>query len=236
MRAIITPDVPEHKKRLLRLVGANLLISHGPPSPDVFAPVGGVYEAKMLGQRPGWHNFNQYLNPDNPGAAREYVGKELWRQLGKSLSLLVASIGTGGTVLGAGSYLKKKIPNLHVLGVAIKEGSSIPGPRGEGAIDKLGLPWKKAVDEVIAIDEKSAYQKSLELVRAGLFVGPSTGMQYAGLLSKLQEHKRKGGLKKFRNRKGEVLATFVACDTMFPYIDDYFAILPKNYFPKIKDL
>src|SRR3989338_10798363 len=236
MHAIITPDVPEHKKRLLRLVGTNLLISHGPPSPGVFDATGVIADAKNLGSQKGWYNFNQYINPSNPTAARDYVGKELWQQLGGSLSFFVASIGTGGTVLGAGSYLKKKNKKIKVLGVAIKEGSSIPGPRGEGSIDKLGLPWRKAADEIIAIDEKNAYHKSLELIRAGLFVGPSTGMQLAGLLSKLKEYKRKGGLKKLRNRKGEVLATFVGCDTMFPYIDDYFAILPKNYFPKIKRL
>src|SRR3989338_5580334 len=129
MHAIITPDVPGHKKRLLRLVGANLLISHGPPSPGVFDATGGIADAKNLGSQKGWYNFNQYINPSNPTAARDYVGKELWQQLGGSLSFFVASIGTGGTVLGAGSYLKKKNKKIKVLGVAIKEGSSIPGPR-----------------------------------------------------------------------------------------------------------
>jgi len=236
MHAIITPDVPEHKKRLLRLVGANLLISHGPPSPGVFDSVGGIADAKKLGKKVGWHNFNQYINPANPGAAKDFVGKELWQQLASDLSIFVASIGTGGTILGAGSYLKSKNKKVKIIGTAIKEGSSIPGPRGEGMIDKLGFPWRKAVDEVIAMDEKSAYGGSLELIRAGLFVGPSTGMQYRALLSKIKEYKRKKTLKNLRNKRGEVLATFVACDTMFPYIDDYFAILPESYFPKIKHL
>ena len=47
LHAIITPDVPEHKKRLLKLVGADLMISHGPRSPDVHSNMGGVYEAKQ---------------------------------------------------------------------------------------------------------------------------------------------------------------------------------------------
>src|SRR3989344_7335981 len=87
MHAIITPDVPEHKKRLLRLVGANLLISHGPPSPGVFDSEGGIYDAKILGKKSGWHNLNQYVNQDNPVAAFEFVGKELWNQLGNELSI-----------------------------------------------------------------------------------------------------------------------------------------------------
>ena len=236
MHAIITPDVPEHKKRLLRLVGANIFISHGPPSPGVFDKEGGINDARTLGGKTGWYNLNQYINPSNPDAASEYVGKELWQQLGDKLSIFLASIGTAGTIVGAGSYLKTKKPDLNIIGATIKEGSSIPGPRGEVAIHKLGIEWKNVVDEVIAVDTKSAYEKSLELIRLGLFVGPSTGMQFSALLAKLKEYKKKNKLKKFRNKNGEIVCCFLACDTMFPYIDEYFDVLPAGYFPKIKNL
>ena len=236
MHAIITPDVPEHKKRLLRLVGANLLISHGPPSPGVFDSEGGIYDAKILGKKPGWYNLNQYVNENNPNASLEYVGKEIWQQLGSKLSIFVSSIGTAGTITGASKYLKRKIPKIFVLGTAIEKGSEIPGPRGEVAIHKLGIRWQDFVDEVISIDAKSAFRKSLELIRLGLFVGPSTGMQLSALLTKLKEYKKKNKLKKFCNKNGEIICCLVACDTMFPYIDDYFTNLPKGLFPKIKDL
>lgn len=236
MHAIITPDVPEHKKRLLRLVGTNLLISHGPPSPGVFDNEGGIYDAKMLGEQKGWHNLHQYINKGNTKAAEFYIGRELWKQLGKRLSIFTASIGTAGTITGAGNFLKKKIPKLFVLGSAIKSGSEIPGPRGEVAIHKLGIKWQNVTDEVISIDAKSAYGKSLELIRLGLFVGPSTGMQLSTLLHKLKELKQKKMLNKFRNKDGEIISCIVACDTMFPYIDEYFTNLPANLFPKIKHL
>lgn len=236
VHAIITPDVPTHKQRLLRLVGANLLISHGPPSPGVFDNVGGIYDATMLGKKVGWYNLNQYTNPHNPKASYKYIGEELWEQLGGDLSLLVASMGTAGTIVGAGSYLKKKKSNLKVIGTAIKEGSSIPGPRGEIMIKKLGIPWEDVIDEVIAIDALSAFRESLKMIRLGLFVGPSTGMQISGLFKKLKEYKKKKKLAGLRNKKGEIVCVVVACDTMFPYIDDYFSVLPKNYFPKVKNL
>ena len=102
LHAIITPDVPEHKKKLLRLVGAELMISHGVPSPDVFASEGGIYDAKIFGEKSGWHNLNQYLNLGNLQASEEYIGKELWQQFGKELSVFVASIGTAGTSAAAG--------------------------------------------------------------------------------------------------------------------------------------
>jgi len=230
LHAIITPDVPEHKKRLLKLVGADLLISHGPRSPDVHSNKGGVYEAKQLGKKKGWHNLNQYINPGNAGASEEYVAKELWSQLGDKMTIFTSTIGTAGTIYGAGTYLKSKNKNIYIAGSSIKKGSSIPGPRVDEAILKLGIPWYDIVDKVIPIDAVSAYERSLALIRLGLFVGPSTGMQLAMIDKMVSEMKKNKTLNKHRNKNKEVVISFVACDMMHPYIDDYFAILPKKYF------
>ncbi len=236
MHAIITPDVPEHKQRLLQLVGTNLLISHGPACPDVFADFGGVYDAKRLGKRKGWHNLNQYVNPGNEESSMEYIGKELWYQFGKKLSIFVSTIGTAGTITGAGGYLKNKNRKIKVIGTAIKKGSSIPGPRGEVAIHKLGIDWKKVVDEVVLMTSRPAFEKSLALLRLGLFVGPSTGMQLAALLDKLKEYKKKNKLRELKNKDGEIICCFLACDSMAPYVDEYFENLPKSFFPKVKSI
>ena len=230
MHAIITSDVPEHKKRLLRLVGANILVSHGPPSPDVFANVGGVYEAKMLGQKSSWHNLQQYTNPANQKASGEYIGRELFEQFDGKLGIFMASIGTAGTIAGAGAYLRDKIPNVRILGTAIKKGSSIPGPRGEENIRKLAFRWDKVAHEVVAMRAKESFKSSLDLIRLGIFAGPSTGMQLAALLKKLGEYKKTGRLKSLRDKNGEVTACFLACDTMYPYIDEYFLSCRHGFF------
>ncbi len=236
MHAIITPDVPLHKQRLLQLVGTNLLISHGSPCPGVFDTKGGIYDAKIFGRKPGWYNLNQYVNPGNIESSALYVGEELWHQFGPKLSVFIASMGTGGTITGAGRYLKNKKSNIKVIGSAIKKGSAIPGPRGEVEIHKLGIDWQSVVDEVVPVDSRSAFQKSLELVRLGIFVGPSTGMQLAAILFKIKEYKKKKLLKSLRNKDGEIICCFLACDSMVPYVDDYFSVLPKSFFPKVKDL
>ena len=236
LHAIITPDVPEHKKRLLKLVGADLLISHGPRSPDVHSNKGGVYEAKQLGLKKGWHNLNQYINSGNTGASIEYVAKELWNQLGDKMTIFASTIGTAGTIYGAGCYLKSKNKDIYVAGSSIKKGSSIPGPRVDEAILKLGIPWYDIVDQVIPIDAVSAYERSLALIRLGLFVGPSTGMQLAMIDKMVSEMKKKKTLNKYRNKNKEVVIAFVACDMMHPYIDDYFSILPKKYFKQEHNL
>lgn len=236
MHAIITPDVPDHKKKLLRLVGAELLISDGPRSPDVSSQMGGVYEAKVLGGRSGWLNMNQYINKNSPTASELYIGRELWNQLGNRLSIFVSSVGTAGTIFGVGKFLKSKNNNILVVGSSIKRGSSIPGPRGEDSIGKLGFPWASVVDKTIPIDQISAYEQSLNLIRQGLFVGPSTGMQLAMINKLVAKMKKDNILNKYRNNNGEIVITFVAGDTMFPYVDDYFSVLPKKYFKSERTL
>jgi hypothetical protein len=67
-------------------------------------------------------------------------------------------------------------------------------------------------------------------------VGPSTGMQLAALLNKIKEYKKKNKLKELRNSDGEIICCFLACDSMAPYVDDYFLNLPEKFFPKVKDL
>ena len=236
MHAIITPDVPAEKKKILKLIGANLLISNGPSCPDVFGQEGGVYEAKMLGQQKGWLNMNQYLNLNSPKASEDFIGKEIWEQTDGSVSIFCSSIGTSGTIYGAGSYLKKKNKNILVVGASIKRGSSIPGPRGEDAIPKLGFPWKDVVDMTMPIDQESAFRKSLELIRAGLLVGPSTGMQLSMIEKIVASMKKNKTLNKYKNKNGEIIITFMAGDTMFPYIDEYFSVLPKKYFKKEQNI
>lgn len=230
MHAVITPDVLEHKKKLLKLAGADILISDGPRSPDVSSQTGGVYQAKILGEKDGWYNLNQYTNKNSQIASETYIGKELWDQFGNELSVFVSSIGTSGTIFGAGKYLKSKNKKLYICGASIKRGSSIPGPRGEDALNKLSFPWSFVVDKTLPIKQEPAYLESLKLIRIGLLVGPSTGMQLAMINKLIPILKKNKSLNKYKNKNGEILITFLACDTMFPYIDDYFSVLPKKYF------
>lgn len=236
VHAIITPDIPEHKKRLLRLVGTDLMVSHGKSCPGVHDKDGGVYEAKIMGKKKGWYNLCQYLNENSLLASENYIGHELWDQLGERLTILVSSMGTSGTILGAGRFIKNKNKNVYVIGASIARGSSIPGPRGEDDLSKLGFDWQSVVDKTFPVDTFSAFKSSLDLIRAGLFVGPSSGMQLHTINRILKDLKKKNQLDQYRNKDGEVLIAFIAGDTMFSYIDDYFKVLPKKYFKKDKNL
>lgn len=228
MHAIITPDVPKNKQNLLRLLGVDLIISNGPPSPDVHSQIGGIWDAVQMGKQEGWKNLHQYKNPDSPKASNEIIGKEIYEQLGKNINLFCASLGTGGTILGSATYLKNKIPKLFVMGTSIKRGNSIPGPRGEDAVKKLYFPWEKITDLELPIAERPAFEMSLKLIREGIFVGPSTGMQLAGILEYIEKLKKENKLKDLKGKNKEINAVFIGCDTMFAYIEDYFTVLPDK--------
>jgi cysteine synthase len=86
------------------------------------------------------------------------------------------------------------------------------------------------------IDQISAYEKSLKLIRLGLLVGPSTGMQLAMINKMVVDMKKDKTLNTYKNKNGEIIITFVASDTMFPYIDEYFSVLPQKYFKSEKIL
>jgi cysteine synthase A len=221
MHAIITSDVPKDKQKLLKLLGTDLIMSNGPHCPDVNAKEGGVWEAAQMGKQSGWKNLGQYTNPQIPEGAGKFIGKEIFEQLGKKIDIFCAAIGTSGTVYGISSYLKKEIPKLYVVATSIKRGSSIPGPRGEDDVNKLYFPWKKTVDLEFPVGDKDAFEANLKLIREGIFVGPSSGMQLAGILEILKKQKSEKKLKKNTN------IVILGCDTMFPYIEEYFSVLPE---------
>ncbi|MEI8174566.1 MAG: PLP-dependent lyase/thiolase [bacterium] len=232
MHAIITPDVPKNKQNLLKLLGVDLIVSDGPRSPDVHGKVGGIWDAMQMGKQSGWKNLNQYVNKNSPKASGEIIGKELWEQLGDKINILCVSLGTGGTVVGLGSYLRNKISDLCLIAMSIKSGSSIPGPRGEDAVKKLDFPWEEMTNLELPVAEKPAFEMSLKLIREGIFVGPSTGMQLAGILEVLKEVKKEKKLSRFHNKDKEINVVLVACDTMFPYIEDYFTVLSDELINK----
>lgn len=232
-RAIIAPNVPEIKQRLLRLVGTKLMITHGPASPQVFAPEGGIFEATTAAASHNWKHLNQYTNPANPDASSRFIARELIEQLGERLGIMVASIGTSGTITGLATTLKDYNSRIKIVGTSIKTGSSIPGPRGEIAIQSLAFPWQSLVDVELPITTVPAYTRALELIRSGLFVGPSTGMQLEATYHYLERILASGEDQSLRASNGDLIVTFLACDSMYPYIDDFFKVLPESSFPEI---
>ncbi len=122
------------------------------------------------------HLFNQFDNPDNSEAHYQGTGPELWRETGGELTHFVSSMGTTGTISGAGRYLKEQNPDIEVIGVQPAEGSAIPGIRNwaEGYVPKI--KDKTVIDREINVTREEAEECMREMARSeGIFAGISSG-------------------------------------------------------------
>ncbi|MFC6632144.1 cysteine synthase CysM [Microbulbifer taiwanensis] len=127
--------------------------------------------------------LNQFANGDNPRAHFEGTGPEIWRQTDGRITHFVSSMGTTGTIMGCGRYLKQQNPQIQVVGLQPTEGSSIPGIRRwpEAYLPKIFVP--EEVDRVMDMDQREAEEMTRRLAREeGIFCGVSSGGAVAGAL------------------------------------------------------
>ena len=122
------------------------------------------------------HILNQFDNPDNSESHYRGTGPELWRQTGGELTHFVSSMGTTGTISGAGRYLKERNPGIEVVGVQPAEGSAIPGIRRwpEGYVPQI--LEREVIDREIDVTRADAEDAMREMARReGIFAGISSG-------------------------------------------------------------
>lgn len=135
---------------------------------------------------------NQYENLDNVRAHYETTGPEIWRQTGGKVTHFVAGIGTGGTIIGVGSYLKERNPRVKVYAVEPAKGHHIQGLRNleESSMPKLLAEKLEVVDEWIKVNDKEAFEMAEDMYRkAGISAGPSSGAALHGALKIAEESK-----------------------------------------------
>ena len=116
-RMILTmPDTMSIERRnILKAYGAEIVLT-----PGELGMTGAIEKAEELAKEiPGSFIPGQFVNPVNPKAHMETTGPEIWRDTQGKVDLFVASVGTGGTVTGTGTYLKRKNPDLKVIAVVI---------------------------------------------------------------------------------------------------------------------
>jgi cystathionine beta-synthase len=190
-RCIFTmPDkMSQEKVRLLKAFGADVIVTPTAVPPD--HPDNYVQTAKrIVAQTPGAILADQFYNPINPEAHYQTTGPELWAQSEGRITHLVAAAGTGGTITGAGRYLKERNPALRII--AGDPAGSIfaryhrDREKGEGApykVEGIGndkLPSTldfSIIDEFHTISDSESFQMGRRLTREeGLFVGGSAGL------------------------------------------------------------
>jgi cystathionine beta-synthase len=185
----VCPDkVSEDKINTLKAYGAEVYVcptSVAPDSPDSYYSV----SDRLAREIPGAFKPDQYSNPNGPLSHYETTGPEIWRDTDGKVTHYVAGVGTGGTISGAGKYLKEQNPDIVVIG-ADPEGSVYSGGTGRPyLVEGVGEDfWPTAydptvVDEIIASSDAESFEVTRRLAREeGLLVGGSSGLAVSAAL------------------------------------------------------
>ena len=180
-RVILTmPDsMSAERRKILSAFGAELVLT---PGAEGMAGANARAE-ELLCQIPGSMRALQFENPENPAAHEASTGPEIWRDTGGRVDALVASFGTGGTVSGAGKYLKSCDPKIRIYAVEPAESPLVSqgkaGPHGIQGIGANFVPKTldlSIVDEFLTVTTQEAIEAARALIRTeGLFCGISSG-------------------------------------------------------------
>ena len=175
---IVMPETMSVERRnLMRAYGAELVLTKG-----------AIDEAERLAAEiPNSFIPSQFSNPANPAVHERTTGPEIWEDTDGAVDILVAGVGTGGTLSGAGAYLKGQNPAIQVVAVE-PAGSPVlsEGRAGAHKIQGIGAGFVPETldtaiyDEVIAIEDEEAFEAGRELAaHDGLLVGISSGAAVA---------------------------------------------------------
>lgn len=195
---IVMPDSMSIERRnLIKAYGAELVLTEGSKG-----MAGALEKANEL------HNTNpnsfiagQFENPVNPETHFKTTGPEIWNDTDGKVDILVAGIGTGGTISGIGKYLKSKNPNIKVIAVEPETSPILTkGYAGPHQIQGIGANFvpknldTDIYDEIIDVPNEEAFKYGKELGRTeGVLVGISSGaaLYAATLVAKREENKGK---------------------------------------------
>ena len=120
--------------------------------------------------------LDQFANSANPEVHYHTTGPEIWNDTEGKITHFVASMGTTGTIVGTGKYLKEKNPDIQVIGVQPEEGSSIPGIRKWSPEYIPSIFSDENIDEIIYVNETNAINAMKDLAKKeGIFSGISSG-------------------------------------------------------------
>lgn len=198
MRLIIAmPETMSVERRnLMKAYGAELVLTDG-----ALGMKGAIARAEELAAEiPNSFIVGQFTNPANPAVHEATTGPEIWEATGGDVDIFVAGVGTGGTVSGAGAYLKRMNPDVQVVAV---EPAASPvlseGRAGAHNIQGIGAGFvpdtldTAVYDEVIAVADEDAFAVGRELAaKEGLLVGISSGAAVAAATQLARRSENKG--------------------------------------------
>jgi cysteine synthase A len=180
-RLVLTmPETMSLERRsLLRMLGAELVLT-----PGELGMKGAIARAEeLVDETPGAVMLQQFRNPANPDVHRDTTAEEIWADTDGSVDIVVAGVGTGGTITGVGQALKPRRPGLHMVAVEPADSPVLsggaPGPhkiQGIGAGFVPEVLDRGVIDEIVLVESADAVAATRRLARTeGILAGISCG-------------------------------------------------------------
>lgn len=194
---IAMPDTMSvERRKLMRAYGAELVLT-----PGADGMKGAIAKAQQLAEEiPNSFIPSQFTNPANPAIHYQTTGPEIWEATDGEVDILVAGVGTGGTISGTGAYLKEQNPDVQVVAVEPADSPVLSeGRSGSHGIQGIGAGFvpetldTDVYDEVITITNNEAFETGRELAaNDGLLVGISSGAAVAAAAKLAQRSENAG--------------------------------------------
>jgi cysteine synthase B len=205
LKIVLPENVSIERRQLLEVFGAEIILSPGAEGSN-----GAVRRARNLAeQHPDWAFLYQYANEANPRAHYETTGPEILRDV-PDITHFVAGLGTSGTLMGVGTYLREHKPEVEILAVEPPSGELVEGLRNldDGYIPPVYEKWggSELLDGKRIVRPRESLEWTRRLVsEAGLFAGISSGAAMAGAA-------------KVAERLDEGVIVFIVCDGGWKYL------------------
>lgn len=205
VKLVMPGCVSVERRRIIEAFGAEVVITPAEQGTD-----GAIRHAwKLTEENPEkYYMPDQFSNHANIQAHYETTGPEIYRELGGNIDCFVAGMGTTGTLMGVGTFLKERNPSIRIIGIEPEPGHAIQGLKNMDEAIVPHIYTRELLDEKIRIGDEEAYVMTRKIAtREGIFTGMSSGAALAGVLKVAESYASGTMVTVFPDRGDRYLST-----------------------------